>query len=131
MKLSLWTPEKTLLDHEEVKEMIVPSVKGELGILPGHAPLISLLQAGVLKYWPKNSGKAQSIALGWGYLEVHWDGVRILAESAETKETLDRDQSQKNLQKTLEELKNLSLEPTERQKLERQKQLLESQLQIP
>ena len=130
MKLSLWTPEKTLLDQEEVKEMIVPSVKGELGILPGHAPLISLLQAGVLKYWPKKSQKPESIALGWGYLEVRWDGVRILAESAETKETLDKAQTEKNLQKTLSELKNLGLEPAERQKLEKQKQILESQLQI-
>lgn len=130
MKLSLWTPEKTLLDQQEIKEMIVPSVKGELGILPGHAPLISLLQAGILKYWPKNSQKVQTIALGWGYLEVYWGGVRILAESAETKETLDRAQTQQNLQKVLSELKNLNLEPAERQKLERQKQLLESQLQI-
>ena len=130
MKLSLWTPEKTLLDQEEVKEIIVPSVKGELGILPGHAPLISLLQAGVLKYWPKKSQKAQTVALGWGYLEVHWDGVRVLAESAETKETLDRAQTQKNLQTVLSQLKNLGLEPAEREKLERQKQLLESQLQI-
>ena len=131
MKLSLWTPEKTLLDQEEVKEILVPSVKGELGILPGHAPLISLLQAGVLKYWPKKSGKAQTIALGWGYLEVHWDGVRILAESAETKETLDRAQSQKALEKTLSQLKNLGLEPAQREKLERERQLLESLLKIP
>ena len=128
IKLSLWTPEKTLLDQEEIQELLVPSVKGYLGILPGHAPLISLLQAGVLKY--KKSEKWESLAIGWGYLEVHWALVRILAESAETKETLDRAQAEKKLQEILSQLKNIELGRLEREGLERQKQLLESQLQI-
>ena len=49
MKLHIFTPEQTLLKEKPVKEILVPSVKGYLGILPGHAPLISLLSAGVFK----------------------------------------------------------------------------------
>ena len=130
MKFSLFTPEKTLIENKELKELLVPSVKGYLGILPGHAPLVSLLKAGLLKYLPKNSEKWESLALGWGYLEVHSEGVRILAESAKTKETLDKAQVEKNLQEILIQIEKTNLEPTEREKLEKEKLWLESQLEL-
>ena len=114
MKLNLFTPERVLLENKECRELIVPSVKGYLGILPQHAPLISLLKAGVLKYLPKNSSQWESLALGWGYLEVYQGGVRILAESAETKESLDRDKVKKELKQILLELEKVTLEPFER-----------------
>ncbi|MCY4321712.1 MAG: ATP synthase F1 subunit epsilon [Bdellovibrionaceae bacterium] len=130
MKVSLFTPEKVLIKDKEFKELIVPSVKGYLGILPGHAPLVSLLQAGVLKYLPKNSEKWESLALGWGYLEVYSEGVRILAESAETKSTLDKDKIHKKLKSILEQLEKINLEPQKRQTLEREKLWLEGQLEL-
>lgn len=130
MKLNLFTPEKTLVKEEECQELIVPSVKGELGILDQHAPLVSLLRAGVLKYLPKGSSSWKSLALGWGYLEVYPGGVRILAESAETKESLDRAKTEKELKQVLSSLDDLSLEPSQREKLEKQKLFLESQLKL-
>ena len=130
MKLSLFTPEKTLLEGYEVKEVLASSVNGFLGILPGHASLISLLRAGVLKYLPKNSSSWQSLALGWGYLEVHEGDVRILAESAETRESLNRAKAEKALQTVLEQLNSMDLEPSEREKLEKEKLLLEGQLEL-
>lgn len=130
MKLNLFTPEKTLLKEKECQELIVPSVKGYLGILPQHAPLVSLLRAGVLKYLPKGSNTWQSLALGWGYLEIYPGGVRILAESAETKESLDRAKLEKDLKQVLLQLEELTLEPLKREKLEKQKLLLESQLEL-
>ena len=130
MKLNLFTPERTLLENKECQELIVPSVKGYLGILPQHAPLVSLLKAGILKYLPKNSSQWESLALGWGYLEVYQGGVRILAESAETKESLDRDKVKKELKQVLLELEKITLEPSEREKREKQKLLLEGQLEL-
>ena len=130
MKFSLFTPEKALIEDIELKELIVPSVKGYLGILPGHAPLVSLLQAGVLKYLPKDSEGWKSLALGWGYLEVHPEGVRVLAESAETKETLDKAKVEQDLRKVLAQLERIELEPSEREKLEKEKLWLEGQLEL-
>ena len=130
MKLSLFTPEQTLLKGQPVKEILVPSVKGYLGILPGHAPLISLLRAGVLKYLPEKSSQWEKLALGWGYLEVQQDEVRVLAESAATKESLDRAQVEKDLEKNLEQLNRRDLEPSEREKLEREKLWLEGELEL-
>ena len=130
MKLSLFTPEQTLLNGEVVKEILVPSVKGYLGILPGHAPLISLLKAGVLKYLPEDSGEWKKVALGWGYLEVHEAGVRILAESAATKESLDQAQTEKELKKVLEQLSRRNIDPAERKKLEKEKLWLEGELEL-
>ena len=130
MKFSLFTPEKTLIENKELKELIVPSVKGYLGILPGHAPLVSLLQAGVLKYLPQKSDSWENLALGWGYLEVHSEGVRVLAESAQTKETLDRAKTEQDLKQLLAQLERIDLEPKERDKLEKERLWLEGQLEL-
>lgn len=130
MKLSLFTPEQTLLKKLNVEEILVPSVKGYLGILPGHAPLVSLLKAGILEYLPEKSKKWKKIALGWGYLEVQEGDVRILAESAETKNSLDRTRTKKDLEIVLKKLDDRSLEPSEREKLEKEKLRLESELAL-
>ena len=61
-----------------------------MGILPGHTGLISLLEAGILKYLPTDSNEWQSVAVGWGYLEVCGGEVRVLAETVQTKEALER-----------------------------------------
>lgn len=129
MKLSLFTPEQTLLKGADVKEILVPSVKGYLGILPGHAPLVSLLKAGVLKYWTP-SGQEEKLALGWGYVEVHQGDVRILAESAATKASLDRAQVEKKLQEVLKKMSQWDIDPSEREKLEKEKLWLEGELEL-
>ena len=130
MKLNLFTPEQTLLKGQVVKEILVPSVKGYLGILPGHAPLISLLGAGVLRYLPEGTNTWEKLALAWGYLEVQQDEVRILAESAATKESLDRAQVEKDLKTILNQLNRRDLEPSEREKLEKKKLFLEGELEL-
>ena len=121
MKISLFTPEQTLLKIQPVKEVLVPSVQGFLGILPGHAPLISLLRAGVLEYLLEGEELWEKVALGWGYLEVRQDKITILAESAETKKTLDRAQAKKNLEEVLKKLHRWDIEPSEREKWDRER----------
>ena len=130
MKLSLFTPEQTLLDKQPVQEILVPSIKGYLGILPGHTALISLLKAGVLKYLPEASSQWEKLALGWGYLEVYQGDVRILAESAASKKSLDKVQTEKELGKILSQLSKKDLEPSQRTKLEKEKIWLEGKLEL-
>ncbi len=81
MLLQLVSPERVLVD-EQVDEVQVPGLDGYMGILPGHAPLLSELMAGgVLKY---RTGSGESVfAVYGGFVEVQPDRVRILADFAE------------------------------------------------
>ena len=130
LRLSILTPETRLMKDHPVKEVLVPSVRGFLGILPGHAPMLSMLSAGILKYLPEESEQWENLAVGWGYLEVCQNQVKILAESLEVKQDLDRARIQKELKSLLQKLKSLDLEPSERKELEKQKQWLESRLAL-
>ena len=135
MKLSIYTPEKTLLAGKKVRQIQAPSVKGELGILPGHAPLISLLQAGALSYLPEDSQKWERLAVGWGYLEIAAlkngeTEARILAESAAAKETIDRAKAEAALKETQQRLEQWDLDPAERERLQRERLRLQSELDI-
>lgn len=88
IELIVVTPERQLL-HETVVEVTIPSLNGELGILPGHAPLITELGIGELVY--KNAGVGQSVPLAIlrGFAEVLPDRVTVLAETAERATEID------------------------------------------
>lgn len=130
MKLTVVTPEKTVLDAVLVKELLVPGEKGEMGILPGHAPLVSTLGSGVLKYLIPAEKNFQEIAISWGYVEVQAEKVIVLAESAETKKELEKDKTEKTLEDILEKLKNPRLSPEEIRKLRREEQKQRAFLKI-
>lgn len=87
--LTLVTPEKKLLAATEIEEVFVPAAKGELNILPGHAPLMTTLETGDLRYRLKGESKLFHVAISWGYLQVNPEGVNILAETAERPEDID------------------------------------------
>ncbi len=79
LNLNLLTPKKKLLIDQKTLEIRVAAYKGELTILPGHAPLITTLSSGILAY-KTTDNKTQKAHLSWGYLEVLDDDVNILAE---------------------------------------------------
>ena len=93
LTLSLVTPSKKFLTDAAVEEVFVPAYSGELNILEGHAPLMSTLDTGVLKYRLKGETTWHSVALSWGYLEVSRDRVTVLAETAEAANTIDLDRA--------------------------------------
>lgn len=97
-KLNFVTPEKKLLTDEIVEEVIVPAFMGELDIYPGHAPLMTTLSTGILKYKVKGQTGFTTAAVSWGYCQVHPHGVNILAETAETAEEIDPDRAKKSLE---------------------------------
>jgi F-type H+-transporting ATPase subunit epsilon len=86
LQLEVVTPERRVL-AEAVDMVTVPGLGGELGILPGHTPLISQLQTGVLSY--ANGGKTSQLHVSGGFLEVRDDHVSVLAEVAERPEEID------------------------------------------
>jgi F-type H+-transporting ATPase subunit epsilon len=88
IELVIVTPERQLL-KQTVAEVNIPGANGRLGILPGHAPLITELGVGELNYRGKNSSVAEHLAVISGFAEVLADQVSILAETAERAEEID------------------------------------------
>jgi len=80
------TPESVIYS-DEVDAVIAPGVEGQLGILPHHAPLITVLQAGELRV--RKGEEETCIAIYGGFLEVRPDRVIILADAAERAEEID------------------------------------------
>jgi F-type H+-transporting ATPase subunit epsilon len=88
IELVVVTPERQLL-RETVVEVEIPGLDGELGILPGHAPLITELGIGPLSYKTSTSSQPVVIAVLQGFAEVLPDRVTVLAETAERAEEID------------------------------------------
>ncbi len=86
LHLEIVTPERRAFEGD-VDEVIVPGSEGELGILPHHAPLISLLGHGVLRF--KRGGEEEEFAIFGGFLQVRPDRVVVLAETADMASEID------------------------------------------
>ncbi len=86
LQLDVITPERRLLS-EQVDAATVPGLGGELGILPGHTPLISQLKTGVLSY--TRGGETRRLLVSGGFVEVNDDRVSVLADFAEFPEEID------------------------------------------
>src|SRR5215467_390344 len=91
-QLEIVTPEK-LVVKDRAEEMQIPGKKGYLGILPGHAPLISELSVGQISY--RKGSETHYLCVAWGFAEVLPDKVTILAEAAERGEDVDWERAQK------------------------------------
>ncbi|MCB0363085.1 MAG: ATP synthase F1 subunit epsilon [Bdellovibrionales bacterium] len=117
--LTLVTPQKKIVTDLEIEEVSVPAYRGELNILPGHAPLMSTLGVGLLRYRQKGGSGFEKAAISWGYCEVSPTGVNILAETAETKSDIDFDRVKSSLKKAEEKLKSGSLDPADTVKYQR------------
>ncbi len=88
IELIVVTPERQLL-RETVVEVTVPGPEGALGILPGHAPLMTELGIGELSYRTATSPQPISLSIVRGFAEVLPDRVTMLAETAERAEEID------------------------------------------
>jgi F-type H+-transporting ATPase subunit epsilon len=88
IELIIVTPERQLL-CETVVEVTLPGLDGCLGVLPGHAPLITELGIGELTYRAKSGSETGHLAIISGFAEVLGDRVTVLAETAERPEEID------------------------------------------
>jgi len=86
IKLDIVTAERTVYS-EEIEEVIVPGIDGEMGVLPSHAPLMTILAPGELLI--KQEGDEVVLAVSGGFIEVRPDHIIILADTAERAEEID------------------------------------------
>src|SRR5262244_1392572 len=107
LKLLVVTPETTVVDTE-ADQVQLPGELGYLGILPGHAPLITLLKTGVLSY--ESAGSETAFALSSGFAEVSKDIVTVLADLAEGKGQIDASQAERDRSRAEEALKTANRE---------------------
>ncbi|UCF35380.1 MAG: ATP synthase F1 subunit epsilon [Acidobacteriota bacterium] len=96
INLEIVTPERQFFCGE-VDAVTVPGIQGYLGILPGHAPLLSELKNGVITV--EGDGAKQRFFCGWGFVEVLSDRVSILAEVAEASGQIDAESARKDREK--------------------------------
>ena len=96
--LTIVTPEKRILVGQEVEEVTVPAYKGELNILPGHAPLMTTLETGVMKWKLKGKERQEIAIISWGYCQVGPEGVNILATIADLPEDIDLEMTKATLE---------------------------------
>jgi F-type H+-transporting ATPase subunit epsilon len=87
LTLQIITSERIVLEEPAVDSVTLPGIEGELTILPSHAALMTELQPGPLVF--RAGGVEQDVALSGGFLEVHYDRVIILADTAERSDELD------------------------------------------
>jgi F-type H+-transporting ATPase subunit epsilon len=92
LHLEIVTPER-LAYEDEVDMVLVPGIEGELGILPHHTPLVSLLGVGELQI--RKGAEEESFAIAGGFLQVRPDKVVVMAETAEIGSDIDLERAQK------------------------------------
>jgi F-type H+-transporting ATPase subunit epsilon len=100
-QLEIVTPEKKVVDTA-AEEVQIPGKNGYLGILPGHAPLITELAVGEIVY--RENSTEQRLAVAWGFAEVLPDKVTILAETAERPQEIDVDRARKSKERAEQRL---------------------------
>jgi|SRR6478672_1807779 F-type H+-transporting ATPase subunit epsilon len=101
-QLVIVTPERQLLS-EQITEVRLPGADGYLGVLPGHAPLITELGIGELTY-RTTSGQSGLLVVVRGFAEVLPDHVSVLAELAERAEDIDLKRAQEALKRSQERI---------------------------
>ena len=102
IRLDIVTPDR-LVAHDAVTAVTIPGKNGYLGILPGHAPLLTELAPGELEY--TSGGAKHTLAVNWGFAEVLGDRVIVLAQSAERAEEIDVERAEKAKARAEERLK--------------------------
>ena len=101
MQLQIITAEREVFSGE-VDALVAPGVAGQLGILPNHAPLMTVLQPGELLV--RAGGDESYLALSGGYLEVLGNQVIVLADAAEDVDEIDEARAQEALARAQERI---------------------------
>jgi F-type H+-transporting ATPase subunit epsilon len=86
LTLEVVTPDRSVVT-ERVDEVEIPGADGYLGVLPGHTPLLAMLQVGEL--WYRKGSEKVYLSIAFGFAEVLPDRVTILAQLAERAEEID------------------------------------------
>ncbi len=104
LTLNLVTPQKQLLDGLAVESVVLPGVQGELGVLPGHLPMIVQLGFGSLRY--KKDGKEEEFAVMGGLAEILRESVNVFAEGADLADEIDEEEEKQKIKRAKASLSN-------------------------
>ncbi len=107
LTLEVAVPERLLI-REAVQQVQIPAFGGYLGVLPGHAPLMSKLGTGVLSF--QDGSATRYMSLNGGVVEVLPDHVRVLADTAEWAEEIDIQRAEKARSRANDLLRSHSME---------------------
>ncbi len=87
LKVEIVTAERVIYSEEGVDRLLVPGVEGELGVLTLHAPLLTMIQPGVMRI--VKGEEEVEMAISGGFIEVRDNRITILADAAERAEEID------------------------------------------
>ena len=103
LKLDIITPEARIFS-DDVDSVLVPGSEGEMGVLPGHTPLVTTLLPGELRY--SQSGKVTVMAVGEGLVEITNTTARILTDIAVEESAIDEAKVQEAIERAEARLKD-------------------------
>jgi len=103
LTLEIVTPEAKVYS-DTIDSVVIPTVEGEIGILPGHIPLLTQVEHGELRV--TKGSVTQWLAIGGGFAEIDGDVVRVLAENAISEEKIDEGAVEVAMKKAEQELKD-------------------------
>ena len=124
--LSVVTPERKLIE-ENVDEIVLPGSEGYLGVLPGHAPLLTALNVGELTY--RTGGGTRACFVAWGFAEILPGRVSVLADVGERAEDVDMERARAARERAERRLKGGTADTDfERAKIALEKALIRMQV---
>ena len=105
LHLQIVTPEKKIFS-DTVGNVYLPGADGELGILDGHAALVTALKPGELRY--EKNGRTEVLAVGGGFAEITEHHVSVLTDMAMGEDQIDESKVEEAMKRAEEQLKNIS-----------------------
>jgi F-type H+-transporting ATPase subunit epsilon len=116
LTLEIVTPEARVYS-DTIDTVVIPTTDGEIGILPGHIPLLTQVDHGELRV--TKGGVTQLLAVSGGFAQIVADKISVLAEGAIHEEKIDEQAAEHAMQRAQEALKSReALEPAEIERLE-------------
>ncbi len=116
LTLEIVTPEARVYT-DTIDGVVIPTANGEIGVLPGHIPLLTQVESGELRV--TKNGETHRLAVGDGFAEIEADRIHILAEQAITEETIDENAVEAAMKRAEQQLRDAAhLDPQEQERLQ-------------
>jgi F-type H+-transporting ATPase subunit epsilon len=116
LTLEIVTPEAKVYT-DTIDSVVIPTVEGEIGILPGHIPLLTQVAEGELRV--AKGAETQYLAVSGGFAQIEGDSVRVLAENAISEEKIDENAVEAAMKRAEQELATAkALDPQELEHLQ-------------
>jgi F-type H+-transporting ATPase subunit epsilon len=111
LTLEIVTPEARVYT-DTIDSVVIPTTSGEIGVLPGHIPLLTQMEGGELRV--TKNGQTHRLAVGNGFVEIEADRVHVLAEQAITEEKIDEKAVEEAMKRAEQQLHDAAhLDPNE------------------